>query len=167
MAGVDEDELVETKQVEHGRESEVADLTGWPNLVAGDVLEPSEGALIIDYEAAAAVNKGQAVYLSADGKVSPATSAQNCVGIAIKDAAVGVMCPVLVRGRVKIAVGGATGRGQALYGGDASARLLALSDQAVNEGGTGNYTVYYSRQFAFAEQAATAAGDLISVLVVK
>lgn len=145
----------------------MADLTGLPNLVAGDVLEPREGALIIDYEAAAAVTKGQAVYLSADGTVSPATSAQNCIGVATKDAAVGAICPVIVRGRVKIAVGGAVGRGQAVYGGDSSARVLALGDQAVNEGGTGTYTVYYSRQFAFAEQAATAAGDLISVLVVK
>jgi len=145
----------------------MADLTGTPNLVAGDVLEPREGALIIDYEAAVAVTKGQTVYLSADGKVSPATSAQNCVGIATKDAGVGDMCPVIVRGRVKVTVGGAVGRGQALYGGDASARVLALGDQAVNEGGTATYTVYYSRQFAFAEQAATAAGDLISALVVK
>ncbi len=145
----------------------MADLTGWPNLVAGDVLEPSEGALIVDYEAAVAVTKGQAVYFSADGKVSLATSAQNCIGIAVKDAALGAMCPVIVRGRVKIAVGGAVGRGQAVYGGDASARALALGDQAVNEGGTANYTIYYSRQFAFAEQAASAAGDLISVLVVK
>jgi len=145
----------------------MADLTGLSNLVAGDVLEPSAGALIVDYEAAAAVTKGQAVYLSADGKVSPATSAQNCIGIATKDAAVGAMCPVIVRGRVKVTVGGAVGRGQAVYGGDASARVLALGDQAVNEGGTNTYTVYYSRQFAFAEQAATAAGDLISILVVK
>ncbi len=145
----------------------MADLTGLANLVAGDVLEPSAGALIMDYEAAIAVTKGQAVYLSADGKVSPAAVAQNCIGIAIGDAAVGAMCAVIVRGRVKVAAGGAVGRGQAVYGGDASARVLASGDQAVNEGGTGTYTVYYSRQFAFAEQAASAAGDLISILVVK
>jgi len=145
----------------------MADLTGLSNLVAGDVLEPSCGALIVDYEAEAAVTKGQAVYLSSNGKVSPATSAQNCIGVAVKDAAAGGMCPVIVRGRVKVAVGGAVGRGQAVYGGDSSARVLALGDQAVNEGGTGSYTIYYSRQFAFAEQAATGAGDLISILVVK
>ncbi len=145
----------------------MADLTGLANLVAGDVLEPSAGALIMDYEAAAAVTKGQAVYLSADGKVSPAAAAQNCIGIAIGDAAIGAMCAVIVRGRVKVAAGGAVGRGQGVYGGDASARVLALGDQAVNEGGTGTYTIYYSRLFAFAEQAASAAGDLISILVVK
>jgi hypothetical protein len=145
----------------------MADLTGLTYLVAGDVLEPLAGALIISYEAAAAITKGQAVYLSADGKVSPATSAQNCIGIATKDAAAGEMCPVLVRGRVKVAVGGAVGRGQAVYGGDSQGRVLALSDQAVDEGGTATYTIYYSRAFAYAEQAASAAGDLISILVVK
>jgi hypothetical protein len=145
----------------------MTDLTGLPDLVAGDVLEPREGALIIGYEAEAEVTKGQAVYLSSDNKVSPATSAQNCIGIATKAAAVGVMCPVVVRGRVKVAAGGAISRGQAVYGGDASARALALGDQAVSEGGTGSYTIYYSRQFAFAELAATSAGDLISILVVK
>jgi len=145
----------------------MADLTGLTNLVAGDVLEPREGALIISYEAAAAITKGQAVYLSADGKVSPATTAQNCIGIATKDAAAGERVPVLVRGRVKVAVGGAISRGQAVYGGDSQGRVLALGDQAVDEGGTATYTIYYSRAFAYAEQAATAAGDLISILVVK
>jgi hypothetical protein len=145
----------------------MADKTPWPSLVAGDVLEPREGALVISYEAAAAVTKGQAVYLSADNQVSPATTAQNCIGIATKDAASGEMCPVVVRGRVKVAVGGAVGRGQAVYGGDSQGRVLALGDQTVNEGGTSTYTIYYSRAFAYAEQEATAAGDLISILVVK
>jgi len=143
----------------------MADLTGLPNLVAGDVLEPSEGALIAEYQAAVAITKGQAVYLSADGQISPATSAQNCIGIAIESVAVGEMCSVIVRGRVKVTAGGAITRGQRVYGGDASARVLALADQAVNEGGTGTYTIYYSRGFAKAEQSATAAADLISILV--
>jgi len=141
----------------------MTDLTGLPNLVAGDVLEPSQGALIIDYEAAATVTKGQAVYLSTDGKVSPATSAQLCVGIATKDAAVGAMCPVIVRGRVKVAVGGATVRGHGVYGGDSQGRVLDFADPDL--AGTGTWA--YSRAFAFAEHVASAAGDLISVLVVK
>lgn len=143
----------------------MADLTGLPNLVAGDVLDPLSTCLIREYEAEAAITKGQAVYLSSDNKVSPATSAQNCIGIAIKDAAIGAMCSVLVRGRVKVEAGGAITRGQRVYGGDASARVLALADQAVNEGGTATYTIYYSRGFAKAEQSSTAAGDLISILV--
>jgi len=145
----------------------MADLTGLPNLVAGDVLEPVEGALIIDYEVEAAVTKGQAVYLSSDSKISPATSAQDCIGIATKDGAVGETVGVVVRGRVKVEAGGTIARGQAVYGGDSSARVLALTDQAVDEGGVATYTIYYSRAFAYAEQAASAAGDLISIIVVK
>lgn len=145
----------------------MADLTGLSNLVAGDVLEPVEGALIIDYEVENAVSKGQTVYLSSDGKISPATSAQDCIGIAIKDGAAGETVGVVTRGRVKVETGGAIARGQAVYGGDASARVLALADQAVDEGGAATYTIYYSRAFAYAEQAATGAGDLISILVVK
>jgi len=62
-------------------------------------------------------------------------------------------------------VGGIITRGQKVYGGDASARVLALADQAVDEGGTAKYTIYYSRGFARAEQSATAAADLISIVV--
>lgn len=143
----------------------MTDLTELPNLTVGDVLEPYSSALIIDYEAEAAVAKGEPVYLSSDSKVSPATSAQNCIGIASKAAAIGEICPVVVRGRVKVKVGGATARGQRVYGGDSSKRVLALADQAVDEGGTAKYTVYYSRAFARAEHSAAAADDLISILV--
>jgi len=141
----------------------VTDLTGLPNLSVGDVLEPYAGALIVDYEAEAAVAKGEPVYLSSDGKVSPATSAQLCIGIATKAAAIGEMCPVIVRGRVKVRVGGATVRGHGVYGADSSKRVLDLADPDL--GGTGNF--YYARVFAFAEQAAAAADDVISILVVK
>jgi hypothetical protein len=142
----------------------LTDYTGLPNIVAGDVLEPSSSALIVDYECEAAVTKGQAVYLSSDGKVSPATSAQNCMGIATKTGAVGDKIGVVVRGRVKVAVGGAITRNSRVYGGDASGRVLALADQAVDEGGTAKYSIYYSRGFARAEQSASSAGDLISII---
>lgn len=71
----------------------MTDLTGLSDLVAGDVLEPLEGTLIREYEAEATITKGQVVYLSSDEKVSPATSAQNCIGIAVKDASSGEICP--------------------------------------------------------------------------
>jgi hypothetical protein len=141
----------------------MTDLTGLPNLVPGDVLEPYSGALIIDYEAEATVSKGDSVYLSSDGKVSPATSAQLCVGVATKDAAVGQKCPVITRGRVKVKVGGATTRGHGVYGADASKRVLDFADPDL--GGTGSWA--YARCFGYAEQSASAADDLISVLVVK
>lgn len=138
----------------------MADLTGLSILVAGDVLEPLEGALIREYEAEADITKGQAVYLSDDEKVSPATSAQNCIGIAVKDASSGEICSVIVRGRVKVEAGGAITRGTPVYGGDSSARVLAFA-------GTETAQEYMEQTIGFAEQSATAAGDLISILVVK
>lgn len=141
----------------------MADLTGLPDLVIGDVLEPLSGALIIDYEAEAAVTKGDPVYLTSDGKVSPATSAQDCIGVATKNAAIGVMCPVIVRGRVKVKAGGAITRGKAVYGADASKRVLALAD--INEGGAG--TISWTKKLGLSEQSATAADDLISLIIAK
>lgn len=141
----------------------MTDNTGLPDLVVGDVIAPLSQCEVKEYEAEAAITKGQAVYLSSDGKVSPATSAQNSIGIAIMSAAVGVMCSVITRGPVKVEAGGTISRGQRVYAGDASARVLAMADQPVDEGGSATYTIYYSRDFARAQQAASAAGDLIII----
>lgn len=141
----------------------MADNTGLPDLVAGDVIAPLSQCEVKEYEVEAAVTKGQAVYLSSDGKISPATSAQNSIGIALQTKDAGEMCSVITRGPVKVEVGGAISRGQRVYAGDASARILAMADQAVDEGGSATYTIYYSRDFARAQQAASAAGDLIII----
>jgi len=124
-------------------------------------------AVIVTFEAAAAITKGDPVYLSADDKVSPATSAQDCIGIALKSVAAGDPCPVLVRGRVKVKVGGAVIRGKAVYGADSSRRILQLTDQAVNEGGSATYTIYYNRKLGWALESASAADDLIFIYVDK
>ena len=139
----------------------MADLTGLPNLDIGDVLEPLSGTLIMDYEAEAAVTKGDPVYLSSDGKVTPAAADQNCIGIATKSAAIGAMCPVCVRGKVK--AGGAITRGKAVKGADSSKRVVALVD--INEGGTA--TISWTLKLGVSEQSATAADDLISIYVSK
>ncbi len=141
----------------------MADLTGLPNLSIGDVLEPLSGALVIDYEAAAAISKGDPVYLNADGKVDPATSDQNCIGIAVRDTDVGAMCPVCVRGRVKVKAGESITRGKAVKGADSSKRIIALAD--INEGGTA--TISWTLKLGVAEQSATTADDLISIIVAK
>jgi len=141
----------------------MTDFTGLPNLGIGDVLDPLSTCLILEYEAEAAVTKGDPVYLSSDGKVSPAAAAQDCIGIATKDAAIGVKCPVCVRGRVKVKAGGAITRGKAFYGADASKRVLALAD--INEGGTA--TISWTKKLGVAEQSAAAADDLISGLIGK
>jgi hypothetical protein len=69
-------------------------------MAIGETDDPN--AIIESFEAAAPVTKGDPVYLSADNKVSPATDAQDCIGIAVKSVASGEQCPVLTRGRVKV-----------------------------------------------------------------
>jgi len=143
----------------------MADLTGKDWMAIGETDDPND--IIENFEAAAIITKGDPVYLSADDKVSPAAAAQDCIGIAVKTVASGAMCPVLMRGRVKVKAGGAITRGKAVYGGDASKRMLMLSDQAVNEGGTASYTIYYNRKLGTALETTTAADDLLFIYVDK
>ena len=143
----------------------MADLTGKNWMAIGETDDPN--AVIESFEAAAAVAKGDPVYLSADNKVSPASSAQDCIGIAVKAVAAGEPCPVLIRGRVKVKVGGAITRGKAVYGADSARRVLQLTDQAVNEGGSASYSIYYNRKLGTALASATAADDLLFILVEK
>ncbi len=143
----------------------MADKTGKTWMAIGETDDPN--AVIESYEAEAAVTKGDPVYLSADEKVSPAADAQDCIGIAVKDAALGAMCSVLIKGRVKVKAGAAITRGKAVYGADASKRILVLADQAVNEGGAATYTIYYNRKLGTALETAAAADDLLFIVVGK
>jgi hypothetical protein len=143
----------------------MADKTGKTWMSIGETDDPS--AFIQTIDAGAAVTKGDPVYLSADDTVSPATSAQDCIGIAVKSVASGEPCPVLVRGRIKVKAGEAITRGKAVYGADSNKRILQLTDQAVNEGGTATYTIYYNRKLGTALESASAADDLIFILVAK
>lgn len=143
----------------------MADKTGKTWMSIGETDDPN--AIVETFEAAVAITKGDPIYLSADDKVSPATSAQDCIGIAVKSADADDPCSVLVRGRVKVKAGNATSRGKAVYGADASKRVLQLTDQDVNEGGTGTYTIYYNRKLGTALESASAADDLIFILVGK
>jgi hypothetical protein len=143
----------------------MADLTGKTWMAIGETDDPN--AIIESFEATAAVTKGDPVYLSADNKIGPATSAQDCIGIAVKTVSSGDQCPVLTCGRVKAKAGGAITRGKAVYGGDSSKRVLQLTDQAVNEGGTGSYTIYYNRKLGTALATTSAADDLVFINVGK
>lgn len=143
----------------------MADKTGKTWMDIGETDNPN--AVIETFTADAAVTKGDPVYLSADDGVSPAASDQDCMGIATKTVAEGEPCPVLIRGRVKVKVGDAITRGKAVYGADLSKRVLELTDQAVDEGGTSTYTIYYNRRLGTALESATAADDLIFILVGK
>ena len=111
-------------------------------------------------------HKGNPVYFDSDEKVSPAGSGQDCKH-AVEDTALGKQCPVLTHGRVKVKAGGAITRGKAVYGADASKRLLMLADQDVAEGGAANYTIYYNRKLGTALETTTAADDLLFINVGK
>jgi hypothetical protein len=132
----------------------MADKTYNLNMAIGETDDPN--ATIVSYEAAAAVTKGDPVYLSAD-KVSPAAAAQDCIGIAVKTAAQGAMCSVLTSGRVKVKAGGVINRGKAVYAADASKRILELTDQAIDEGGAAKYSIYYNRRIGTAQETTSAA----------
>jgi hypothetical protein len=139
----------------------MTDLTNKSWMAIGETDDPN--AIIESFEAEAAVTKGDPVYLSSDHKVSPAAAAQNCIGIAVKSASIAEQCPVLIRGRVKVKAGGAITRGKAVYGADSSKRVLELTDQAVNEAGSGTYTVYYNRRLGTALETTTSADDLLFI----
>jgi hypothetical protein len=143
----------------------MADKTGKTWMAIGETDDPN--AVIESFEAEAAVTKGDPVYLSSDDKVSPAAAAQDCIGIAVKTVALGAQCPVLTAGRVKVKAGAAITLGKAVYGADSSKRVLMLSDQAVDEGGSATYTIYFDRKLGTALEASTAADDLIFLKVGK
>ena len=139
----------------------MADKTGKTWMAIGETDDPN--AIIETFEAAAAITKGDPVYLSADDKVSPAATAQDCIGIAVKSVSSGEQCPVLIRGRVKVKVGGAITRGKAVYGADSSKRVVALAD--INEGGSA--TISWTKKLGWALETGSAADDLIFIYVEK
>jgi len=141
----------------------MTDLTNksWMNI--GETDDPN--AIIESFEAEAAVTKGDPVYLSSDHKVSPAATAQDCIGIAVKSASITEQCPVLIRGRVKVKAGGAITCGKAVYGADATNGVLELTDKAVDEGGQATYTVFYNRKLGTALETTTTADDLLFIQI--
>jgi hypothetical protein len=141
----------------------MTDFTGKSWMAIGETDDPN--AIIESFEAAADVTKGDPVYLSADNKVSSAATAQDCIGVAVKSAVSGEQCPVLTRGRVKVKAGDAVTRGKAVFGADASKRVLELTDQAVDETGSASYTVYYNRKLGTALETTAAADDLLFIQV--
>jgi len=142
----------------------MADKSGKSWMAIGETDDPN--AIIETFTADADITKGDPVYLSADDQVTPAASAQDCIGIATKTVSDTEPCPVLIRGRVKVKAGGAIARGKAVMGGDASKRVLELTDQAVDEGGSAGYTIYYNRKFGTALETAVL-DDLIFIYVEK
>ena len=141
----------------------MTDFTGKSWMAIGETDDPN--AIIESFEAQVAVTKGDPVHLSSDHKVSPAVSAQDCIGIAVKSADATTQCPVLIRGRVKVKAGGIISRGKAVYGADASKRILALIDQVIDESGTETHTIFYNRRLGTALETTAAADDFLFIQV--
>jgi hypothetical protein len=130
-------------------------------MAIGETDDPN--AVIETFTADAAITKGDPVYLSADDQVTPAAAAQDCIGIATKTVADTKPCPVLIRGRVKVKAGGAITRGKAVYGADASKRVVALAD--IDEGGSA--TISWAKKLGYALETASNADDLLFIVVEK
>jgi predicted RecA/RadA family phage recombinase len=135
----------------------MADNSGRLDLVVGDIAQA--GAEITEYLAAAAITKGDPVYLSADMTVTSAAAAQPCVGVAVKTTALGAMCPVCRRGVVKVTAGGIITRGATVYGSDASKRVVANAYAAD--------ILMVNNNLGYCLTAAGAAADLILIMVTK
>ncbi len=142
----------------------MTDLTGKNWMAVGETDDPN--AVIESFEAAGAITKGVPVYLSANDKVSPSPGGDDAVGVAVKTVALGEMCPVLKRGRVKVTANGAITRGKAVCSASAG-KVAQLADQPVNESGSSTYTVYYNRKLGTALESAVADNDLIFIDVEK
>ena len=146
----------------------MTDNSGKTGMAIGETDDPK--AIIQTFAAAAAITKGDPVYLSAADTVTKAAAAQDCKGIVMKtQATVGGPVAVLTKGRVKVAAGGAITIGKAVYGADSSQRVLMLTDvsQAVNEGGSATYTVAvpFAQKLGKALQATSTAGDLLFIQI--
>jgi hypothetical protein len=145
----------------------MTDNSGKTSMAIGET--DDSDAIVETFVADAAIVKGDPVYLSADDQVTPAAAAQSCIGIALQSVADTEPVPVLIRGRVKVAAGGAITRGKAVYGADSSQRVLMLTDvsQAVDEGGSAKYSVVvpFNQKLGYALESVTTAGDLLFIEV--
>lgn len=133
---------------------------------------PAEDGLIVEsplvsiFKAGAAIAKNKFVKVTADGppiEVQQATAGDDVIGVALEDAEAGDMVTVAVGGIVKVKAGGAIARGKAVASDD-NGNAVELSDQAVNEGGTATYTIYYARRAGIALQSAVAEDEILVLL---
>jgi hypothetical protein len=93
----------------------------WPDADVGEMI--SDG-IVLSFEAASTITKGDLVYLSTNMKVSKCSAAtQYAVGVALNTVATGEFCSVCVRGVIKVTAGGTIDRGKAVQT-DANAKAI-------------------------------------------
>ncbi len=102
----------------------MTDYSGRPDLSVGDKCDASCVARGYEVDTGGVI-KGQAVYISANGKVKPTSvSAETGIGIAGETKSAGQMCRVWVRGPVKATAGGAIAGGGSVKG-STSGKVIA------------------------------------------
>jgi hypothetical protein len=138
----------------------MADKTDKPWLGVGETDDPD--VVIASYAADGAIDKGVPVYLTDDGKVKMGAGF-NAFGVSVEAVADGAMCPVLRRGKVKVAVDGALSAAGVAVRSAGNTKVTELFDQAVDEGGAAKYTIYLNRKLGTALQKGLADGDLIFI----
>lgn len=146
----------------------MTDITGDTLVALGEMVLLEEKALIHSFIAGGTITKGRAVVFDTDNnEVKQAAAAGNALGIALEAAVEGDYLSVLMNnGIVKVEVSGAIDAGVAVQT-HTDGTIVALADQAVDEGGSATYTVYYARKLGIALNTATADGDYIYILVAK
>lgn len=135
----------------------------WPDAELGEMVTDGE---VLSFEAEAPITKGSPVYLTDDMKVSPSPGGDNAIGIALNSPATGEQCSVCTRGVVKVTASGAITRGTAVCSA-AGGKVSQLVDQAVDEGGSATYTIFYVRKLGTAYQTTTTDGDEFLIHVEK
>lgn len=135
----------------------------WPDAELGEMISDGE---VLSFEAEAPITKGSPVYLTADMKVSPSPGGDNAIGVALNSPVAGEECSVCKRGVIKVKASGAIARGSAVCSA-AGGKVAQLVDQAVDEGGSATYTIYYNRKLGSALQAPTTDEDEFLIHVEK
>jgi len=83
--------------------------------------------ILLKFVASAAITKGQVVYVSGDGQVAPATSANaaKCVGVADNDAAAGEDVFVIIYGKATVVADGAISAGDRVRAASTAGRVVS------------------------------------------
>ena len=124
--------------------------------------------VVLHLTAGGVIAKGEPVKIGgADGKVIAATDGSDPIGVALKAASAdGDPVPIMISGAIYLTASAAISRGAAVQPAGTQ-KVKTLADQAVNEGGTATYTIYYNRKLGVALEAAAGVGSVVLVALTR
>ena len=136
----------------------------------GDNVSPGEAVgpevVVQTCRSGEAIQKGVFVKLSDGHDLTVVRAGENddVLGVAMRSASgAGEYIPVCVFGRVKMECGGTVTAGNAVAS-NSEGLPVDVSDQEVDEGGTGQYTIYYNHVAGVALQSG-GDGDYVMIFV--